>query len=55
MLTTSPGADVAPYHNRQIVVLWREAWGAWLDATKPENEVLKSFPPGTMIVEAATS
>ena len=28
MLTTDPGADVAPYHSRQIVVLRPEHWSA---------------------------
>ena len=31
MLTTEPGPDVAPYHNRQILVLKREDWARWLD------------------------
>src|SRR5687768_14233960 len=30
MLTTSPGADIAPYHDRQIVVLSPRSWGDWL-------------------------
>ncbi len=28
MLTTEPGQDVKPYHNRQVVVLQPEDWGA---------------------------
>jgi putative SOS response-associated peptidase YedK len=31
MLTTRPGPDVAPYHDRQVVVLDRDEWAAWLD------------------------
>lgn len=31
MLTMEPGADIAPYHDRQIVILERSAWAAWLD------------------------
>ncbi len=31
LLTTDAGPDVAPIHNRQPVVLDREAWAAWLD------------------------
>lgn len=31
MLTAEPSSDVAPYHNRQIVVLGPEDWGRWLD------------------------
>ena len=30
LLTMAPGADVAPYHDRQIVILPRDQWAAWL-------------------------
>ena len=30
-LTSEPGPDVAPYHNRQVVVLDRTDWASWLD------------------------
>jgi len=30
MLTTHPGSDVEPFHNRQVVVLRPENWKAWL-------------------------
>lgn len=30
MLTMEPGPDIAPYHDRQIVILEREAWADWL-------------------------
>jgi putative SOS response-associated peptidase YedK len=29
-LLTAPGPDVAPYHNRQVVVVRPEDWSAWL-------------------------
>jgi putative SOS response-associated peptidase YedK len=48
MLTTEPGADVAPYHDRQVVVLQREDWGAWLDLTRPELELLRPLPTGSL-------
>ena len=41
MLTTQPGPDVAPYHDRQVVVLRPADWGAWLDLTRPEAELLR--------------
>ncbi len=50
MLTVEPGADVAPYHDRQIVVLGREAWGRWLDGPEPEA-VLRPLPAGSLSVE----
>lgn len=35
MLTCEPGPDIAPYHNRQIVILPRQDWAAWLDTSRP--------------------
>ena len=51
MLTTAPGPDVAPVHNRQVVVLEREDWGAWFDLTRPEAELLRPSPAGSLEVE----
>ncbi len=35
LLTCDPGPDIAPYHDRQIVILPRSDWAAWLDTSKP--------------------
>jgi putative SOS response-associated peptidase YedK len=51
ILTTDPGPDVEPIHNRQVVVLDRSDWLAWLDLTRPEAELLRPLPAGTLIVE----
>jgi putative SOS response-associated peptidase YedK len=51
ILTTEPGPDVAPIHNRQVVVLGREDWIAWLDLTRPEAELLRPLPQGALTVE----
>lgn len=51
MLTTSPGPDVAPYHDRQIVVLLPENWAAWLHLTKPQGELLTPLPEGSLVAE----
>jgi len=51
MLTCEPGPDVAPIHNRQVVVLGRDQWGAWLDPAHSESEILRPSPPGTLRVE----
>ena len=51
MLTTDPGPDVEPYHNRQIVVLQPEDWGAWIFLTKSEGELLRPLPAGSLAVE----
>jgi putative SOS response-associated peptidase YedK len=51
MLTTEPGADVAPYHNRQVAVLDRKDWARWLDSRASAKEILQSLPSGKLIVE----
>ena len=50
-LTTAPGADMEPYHNRQIVVLRPEDWSAWLHLTKPEDELLRPLAAGGRVVQ----
>jgi putative SOS response-associated peptidase YedK len=50
MLTTEPGPDVAPIHDRQIVVLQPPDWGAWIYSTKPEAELLRPLPGGSLDV-----
>ena len=49
LLSTEPGPDMAPYHNRQVVLLPREAWADWL-AGAPETELLKPTPAGGLKV-----
>lgn len=51
MLTTEPGADIAPYHDRQIVLLSADEGRDWLDLTRPQGEVLAPSPAGTLHVE----
>ena len=51
LLTTAPGPDVAPIHDRQMVVLERSDWIAWLDLTRPEAELLRPLPAGSLQVE----
>jgi len=50
MLTTEPGSDIAPYHNRQIVVLPPSEFGSWLDPAVPARELLKPLPAGSLEV-----
>lgn len=50
MLTTSPGPDIAPYHNRQVVVLGRKDWARWLNPAVPAGEVLQPALAGTLAV-----
>lgn len=50
MLTTEPGPDVAPYHNRQIVVLAPDDWARWLDPRLPADDILRALPADTLQV-----
>jgi putative SOS response-associated peptidase YedK len=51
MLTTEPGPDIAPIHDRQVCVLKPEDWAAWLFLTRPQEELLQPLPEGTLVVE----
>jgi putative SOS response-associated peptidase YedK len=51
MLTTAPSRDVAPIHNRQVVVLRPQDWRAWLELSRPEKELLQPLPAGALTVE----
>ena len=55
MLTTAPGPDVAPYHDRQVVVLGPKDWAHWLFLTKPETELLKPLTAGALTVDTVRS
>ena len=51
LLTSAPGPDQAPYHNRQPVILERRQWAEWMDTA---NDMAPSFvgsPTGTIAVE----
>ncbi len=51
MLTTAPGQDIAPYHDRQIVVLKPQDLPHWLYLSKPQSELLQPLAPGTLTHE----
>lgn len=44
MLTTQPGPDVEPIHNRQVVVFRPQDWSVGIYLTKSEGELLRSLP-----------
>ena len=50
MLTTEPGPDMEPYHDRQICVLPPDAGIHWLRLDKPEAALLKPPRKGTLEV-----
>lgn len=49
LLTGPPGPDIAPYHDRQIVILPRADWAAWLDTSRP-SPPLAPAPAGALKV-----
>jgi len=49
MLTTEPGPDIAPYHNRQIVILPRAQWADWLGPSP--DAPIPALPAGSLKVE----
>ena len=53
MLTVPPGPDVAPIHNRQVAMLERNDWRAWLQRDAASTALLQPSSPGTFqVVEA---
>lgn len=52
MLTTGPGPDIAPYHNRQVAILRADDWKPWLDG-HPARDLIGPAPSGTLLAEPA--
>jgi putative SOS response-associated peptidase YedK len=50
MLTCEPGPDIAPYHDRQIVILPRKHWAAWLGPAEDQPPI-GPLPAGSLKVE----
>ena len=50
LLTCQPGADVAPYHNRQVVLLSPRDCIAWLDPATSAHDFTKPLPEGSLHV-----
>jgi putative SOS response-associated peptidase YedK len=50
MLTSPPAPDVAPYHDRSVVVLAPGDWARWLDPSVPSQALLKPLPAGSFDV-----
>jgi putative SOS response-associated peptidase YedK len=51
LLTAPPGEDMAPYHDRQVVVLAPDRGQAWLTLGEPEADLLRALPGGSLTVE----
>jgi putative SOS response-associated peptidase YedK len=50
MLTTAPGPDLIPYHDRQICALPANAGMDWLMLARDTKELFKPLPKGTLTV-----
>jgi hypothetical protein len=44
-------ALTSEFHNRQVVVLDRADWLAWLDLARAETDLLRPLPAGSLTVE----
>jgi putative SOS response-associated peptidase YedK len=51
MLTCPPGPDIAPYHDRQVVILRSAQWSTWLGGKDNEADLLAPLPAGSLAVE----
>lgn len=51
MLTTEPGPDIAPYHDRQIVVLDQARGADWLNLQRSPGGLLVPSAAGSLTVE----
>ena len=54
LLTTAPGPDMAPYHDRQPVVVPRESWRDWLTGAPGSEALLRAGPEGSLTVARDT-
>jgi putative SOS response-associated peptidase YedK len=54
LLTTAAGPDVAPYHNRQPVILERSAYRAWMGTGALPASAIKPLQTGLLKVEQAS-
>lgn len=50
MLTCPPGKDIAPYHDRQVVVLTPTDYARWLTGEASSAELCRPLAPGTLRV-----
>jgi putative SOS response-associated peptidase YedK len=53
LLTCPPGPDVAPFHDRQVVLLSPNDCLNWLDPTHDAGSLVRTLPAGSLAVERA--
>jgi putative SOS response-associated peptidase YedK len=51
LLTCPPGPDIAPYHDRQIAILPREHWAAWLDEGRKQPPIAPLAAGGLKVMQ----
>ena len=53
LLTCEPGADIAPYHDRQVVLLSPAECFGWLDAASVAADFVRPLAAGSLTVARA--
>lgn len=53
LLTSPPGPDVAPFHDRQVVVLTPSDCFGWLDPANSAERFVRTLPGGSLTAEPA--
>jgi putative SOS response-associated peptidase YedK len=53
MLTSPPGPDVAPFHDRQVVLLSPRDCFGWLDAANKAEQFVRTLPGGSLTAAPA--
>jgi putative SOS response-associated peptidase YedK len=51
LLTPEPGADAAPFHTRQPVILPRDGWADWLNTSNDLAATYRGSMVGTIAEE----
>ena len=49
-LTTEAYPDLAPYKDRHVAVIHEDEWYDWLQMSRPAEQMLRPFPPGSFRV-----
>lgn len=53
LLTTEPGPDIAPYHDRGVIAPPTDGWADWLFAREHPATLVTPTPAGRLVVSAA--
>lgn len=53
LLTTEPGPDIAPYHDRGVISVPMNRWSDWLTAETFPADLIAPAPAGSLLVSSA--